>query len=390
MLDSHGLVLFLLWLLAAAGVVFFVRWLNQFLVRFDLERDTHLLVMIAFTGVVLFGVLNFLWDAGAAKQKPVAPASTAEPVVTEEEVTDVDAFIQSHHSTLHSVRSTLQSRRQTLQAFFQNVQPLAQDCPHMQSFLQEIVDIRWGIQQDFFKTEKGVNLSLQEFWIYHSTGEKAYVARAFQDTADELVNQIQRSLALDDATDKIEQKKIQAMLKSASQQLDNNGIPSNPKNKRKPFAFDPYRESSIVLLRTWLSNRSQPELGIVEQIDKLLENQQIIQRKAEAIQTSLKTSGNEELRKAMQDVVGEWVDTSRENQYALYQILYAAELLYVLENITGKAESPEQKETRQQVRQLWAQLQQSAPLIVDLAWKKRTEGVERSYSPTPFFEGKSH
>lgn len=383
MFDVHGFALFLLWLLAAAGVVLFVRWLNQFLEGFELERDTRLLAIIAFTGVVLFGVLNFLWDVGSQQQKSPMQTNKVEVVDGDADITDVDVFIQAHHPTLYDFRSKLQSRRKALQSFFENVRQLAQDSPHMQDFLQEVVDIRWDTQEDMFKTEKGVNLSLQEFWIYHSTGEKAYVNRMFSDIADKLVDKIKDSLAFDAEQLGMEQKKIQAMLKNASQQLDNNGIPSDPKNRRKSLAFGRYEAPNITFLRGWLLKRNQP--GIVAQIDKLLENQQEIQRKAEKIQTFLKQPPSAELRKAMGDVVEEWKNTSRYNQYSLYQILYAAELLYVLEKITGKDEVAEQPETLQQAKQLWVHLQQTAPVIADLAWRNRTEGVERSYNPGSFF-----
>ncbi len=386
MLDSHGLILFLLWLLAAAGVVMFVRWLNQFLERFDLERDTRLLVMIAFTGIVVFGVLNFLWDI-AAEQRQQTAAKPAEAVVEEEKVTDVDAFIQSHHATLYDFRFKLQHRLKALQTFFQNVQQLAKDSPHMKDFLQDIINIRWDTQQALLNTNDKINASLHEFWLHYTTEEPTYVAQVFSKTADELTGNIQGALYFDAASDKREQGKIQAMLKSAGQQLDNNGIPFDPGNRRKLLAFDRYLEPNVAWLRTWLLERNQQ--GVVAQIDKLLENQQIIQRKAEEVQASLQAANNEALRKAIQDVEGEWVDTSRENQYALYQILYAAELLYVLEKITDvNDDNGGQADTREQASQLLVHLQQAAPVIVDLAWKKRTEGVERSYNPTQFFDGK--
>lgn len=385
MLDSHGLVLFLLWLLAAVGVVMFVRWLNRFLERFDLERDTHLLVTIAFTGIVLFGVLNFLWDIGAARSEHQVAANNTR-VIPDKDIRDVDAFIQANHSTLYDFRFRLQQRRKDLHDFFLNVRKLGKEAPHMRDFLQEIVDIRWDTQEDMFKTEKGVNLSLQEFWIYHSTGEKNYVANAFQDTADQLVNQIKRSLAFDAAQLRTEQQKIQVMLKDASKQLDNNGIPPDPNNRRNSLVFEPYLKPSISLLRNWLASHEQS--GIVTRIDKLLENQQEIETRAEAIQVFLQNPASEELRKPMQGVIEEWKATSRYNQYALYQILYATELLYVLDNITDTSTGSGQEETRQQGKQLLEHLQHTAPIIADLAWKNRTEGVQRSYSPTPFFEGK--
>lgn len=392
MLDSHGLILFLLWLLAAAGIFLFVRWLNQFLERYDLESDTRRLIVIAFTGIVLFGVLNFLWDISASiSNKSSAATNTIDnnkTTVPEEEVPDVNTFIQTYYPTLHTVRVKLGQRRQFLHVFFQHVNQLARDTPHMRDFLQEVIDIRWDTQKDLARAENDVNLSLQQFWAVRSTGDKIYTDNKFSDITSQLTDTIKDTLAFDTAQLAVEQKKIRVMLEKTSQQLENDGIPPDPDNRLKPLVFEPYREPQITLLYNWLGEHHQP--GVVHSIEKLLENQKQIETRAATLQTFLKEHPNAELHKVMQSVMDEWKATSRYNQYALYQILYATELLYMLNNIMDTDTDSGQEETRLQTTELLKHLQQKAPILADLAEKKRTEGVERSYSPTLFSDGKQH
>ena len=99
----------------------------------------------------------------------------------------------------------------------------------------------------------------------------------------------------------------------------------------------------------------------------------------------MQQTDNRALYEALQKVIASWQDLSRYNQYADYQILFAAEVGLLLEKLSAyhpKHISPNPR-TLSLIQQLHDSLLQTAPEIARRAQIRRTE-VERSYSPTSF------
>jgi hypothetical protein len=386
MLDSHGLVLFFLWLLAAAGIFMFARWLNHFLDRFTLESDTRLLIMIAFIGIVLFGTLNFLWGKGSRQTSGnTSPTSnTNRQEIVNIEATDANTFVKEHYPSLHDHRYNLKRRIAELKQFFQDVQRWAGESPHQVTFLQNVVEIQWKSLEELKKTDDAVDLSIREFWIHYSTGETHFVAQVFEEKSAQLIEQIRDAQAFDNTGFNAEQKEIQTLLDKALQQLAYTDIPPDPKNRKKPQAFAPYDKENRQRLMEWL--QLQKETTLLANLNVLQDNQTQIDKKLREIQVYLKQAENRALYTPMQKVIKLWQDLSLYNQYADYQLLFAVEAEYLRQKLAGyqAKEKAQDERTLNLASRLHGELLQVAPEIARRAQSRRVDEVERSYSPSTF------
>ena len=102
MLDSYGLVLFLLWLVAGISIVLFARWLHRFLATSELSTDLQVLLLVAIVGVVLLGILNFLWKLGASQA--ISPPTSVTEATTKP---TLDSFEQKNYPDLYALRQQL-------------------------------------------------------------------------------------------------------------------------------------------------------------------------------------------------------------------------------------------------------------------------------------------
>lgn len=382
MLNSHGLFLAILWLLAGGGIFVFARWLGRVLDKFPLEPDTRRLIMIGFVGIVLFGTLNFVW-----RISHYTPQDTADSVIDSETpaigTDDANGLMQLHYPDLQAHRQNLKERRAALLNFFKDIQFWAQASPHHITFLQSLINIHWKSQEDLKEADEAVDLSVQELWIHYSTGEGDYVISRFKPEAEILVERIRDAQRFDNTGFKAEQTEVQDLLEQAQRQLAYTDIPADPKDRRKPQAFVAYTPENRKMLVDWLQQRQ--ETTLLNALSQLDDNQHQITTKLQQLQTFMQQTDNRALYEALQKVIASWQDLSRYNQYADYQILFAAEVGLLLEKLSAyhpKHISPNPR-TLSLIQQLHDSLLQTAPEIARRAQIRRTE-VERSYSPTSF------
>lgn len=382
MLNSHGLFLAILWLLAGGGIFVFARWLGRVLDKFPLEPDTRRLIMIGFVGIVLFGTLNFVW-----RISHYTPQDTADSVTDSETpaigTDDADGLMQLHYPDLQAHRQNLKERRAALLNFFKDIQLWAQASPHHITFLQSLINIHWKSQEDLKEADEAVDLSVQELWIHYSTGEGDYVISRFKPEAEILVERIRDAQRFDNTGFKAEQTEVQDLLEQAQRQLAYTDIPADPKDRRKPQAFVAYTPENRKMLVDWLQQRQ--ETTLLNALSQLDDNHHQITTKLQQLQTFMQQTDNRALYEALQKVIASWQDLSRYNQYADYQILFAAEVGLLLEKLSAyhpKHISPNPR-TLSLIQQLHDSLLQTAPEIARRAQIRRTE-VERSYSPTSF------
>lgn len=382
MLNSHGLFLAILWLLAGGGIFVFARWLGRVLDKFPLEPDTRRLIMIGFVGIVLFGTLNFVW-----RISHYTPQDTADSVIDSETpaigTDDADGLMQLHYPDLQAHRQNLKERRAALLNFFKDIQLWAQASPHHITFLQSLINIHWKSQEDLKEADEAVDLSVQELWIHYSTGEGNYVISRFKPEAEILVERIRDAQRFDNTGFKAEQTEVQDLLEQAQRQLAYTDIPADPKDRRKPQTFVAYTPENRKMLVDWLQQRQ--ETTLLNALSQLDDNHHQITTKLQQLQTFMQQTDNRALYEALQKVIASWQDLSRYNQYADYQILFAAEVGLLLEKLSAyhpKHISPNPR-TLSLIQQLHDSLLQTAPEIARRAQIRRTE-VERSYSPTSF------
>ncbi|OQX12417.1 MAG: hypothetical protein BWK73_14920 [Thiothrix lacustris] len=382
MLNSHGLFLAILWLLAGGGIFVFARWLGRVLDKFPLEPDTRRLIMIGFVGIVLFGTLNFVW-----RISHYTPQDTADSVTDSETpaigTDDANGLMQLHYPDLQAHRQNLKERRAALLNFFKDIQLWAQASPHHITFLQSLINIHWKSQEDLKEADEAVDLSVQELWIHYSTGEGDYVISRFKPEAEILVERIRDAQRFDNTGFKAEQTEVQDLLEQAQRQLAYTDIPADPKDRRKPQAFVAYTPENHKMLVDWLQQRQ--ETTLLNALSQLDDNQHQITTKLQQLQTFMQQTDNRALYEALQKVIASWQDLSRYNQYSDYQILFAAEVGLFLEKLSAyhpKHISPNPR-TLSLIQQLHDSLLQTAPEIARRAQIRRTE-VERSYSPTSF------
>lgn len=382
MLNSHGLFLAILWLLAGGGIFVFARWLGRVLDKLPLEPDTRRLIMIGFVGIVLFGTLNFVW-----RISHYTPQDTADSVIDSETpaigTDDANGLMQLHYPDLQARRQNLKERRAALLNFFKDIQLWAQASPHHITFLQSLINIHWKSQEDLKEADEAVDLSVQELWIHYSTGEGDYVISRFKPEAEILVERIRDAQRFDNTGFKAEQTEVQDLLEQAQRQLAYTDIPADPKDRRKPQAFVAYTPENRKMLVDWLQQRQ--ETTLLNALSQLDDNQHQITTKLQQLQTFMQQTDNRALYEALQKVIASWQALSRYNQYADYQILFAAEVGLLLEKLSAyhpKHISPNPR-TLSLIQQLHDSLLQTAPEIARRAQIRRTE-VERSYSPTSF------
>ena len=233
------------------------------------------------------------------------------------------------------------------------------------------------------EADEAVDLSVQELWIHYSTGEGNYVIGRFKPEAEILVERIRDAQRFDNTGFKAEQTEVQDLLEQAQRQLAYTDIPADPKDRRKPQAFVAYTPENRKMLVDWLQQRQ--ETTLLNALSQLDDNHHQITTKLQQLQTFMQQTDNRALYEALQKVIASWQDLSRYNQYADYQILFAAEVGLLLEKLSAyhpKHISPNPR-TLSLIQQLHDSLLQTAPEIARRAQIRRTE-VERSYSPTSF------
>lgn len=368
-MDSHGLLLFILWLATAAGIVFFVRWLSGFLSKFKLPNDTRLLILIAFTGVLVIAALNFLWKQGNSEPTPpVDTESTANPQKPKTEL-DLETYESTTYPELYGLRQDMLKQMTELQTFFGNVREWAEQMPAQRRFLQTIIDLRWSQQQQLRKAYQEIDRSRREFWLHYHTGEDRHVRTMFDEEAQRLQQRIQDALGDSREFQLAETEAIREHLREAETLLKATKLPKPKKGQNLNTVFQPYSDQHRQTLLTTLAQRQ--ETSITSNLTQLQHEETQIHTKLAYMVEYQKV--NTDLLETTNDLILEWNKALIYNQYAQYRLLFAAEALEisVLLGVTTNSRN---------YAWLLKQLRELAPSILAQAEEERRVAAY-SYNP---------
>lgn len=369
-MDSHGLLLFTLWLATAAGIVFFVRWLSGFLSKFKLPNDTRLLILIAFTGVLVIAALNFLWKQDNRQPKPPVDVEegTANPQQPKTEL-NLETYESTTYPELYGLRQDMLKQMTALHTFFANVRQWAEQMPEQRRFLQTIIDLRWSQQQQLRKAYQEIDRSRRAFWLHYHTGEDRHVRTMFDDEAQRLRQRIQDALGDSREFQLAETEAIREHLREAETLLKAAKLPKPKKGQRSNTVFQPYSDQRRQILLTTLSQRQ--ETSITSNLTQLQHEETQIRTKLAYMLEYQKV--NTDLLETTNDLILEWNKALIYNQYAQYRLLFAAEALEISVLLGITTDSRDYAWLLKQLREL-------APSILAQAEEERRVAAY-SYNP---------
>lgn len=369
-MDSHGLLLFILWLGTAAGIVFFVRWLNGFLSKFKLPNDTRLLILIAFTGVLVIAALNFLWKQG--NREPRSPVDTAENTANPQQPKtelDLETYESTTYPELYGLRQDMLKQMTALNTFFGKVREWAEQMPEQRRFLQTIIDIRWAQQQQLRKAYQEIDRSRREFWLHYHTGEDRHVRAMFDEEAQRLQKRIQDTLGDSREFQLEETEAIRKHLREAETLLKAIKLPKPQKGQSLNTVFQPYSDQRRQTLLTALTQRQ--ETSITSNLTQLQHEETQIRGKLAYMLEYQQI--NTDLLETTNDLILEWNKALIYNQYAQYRLLFATEALEISALLGITADNRHYAWLLKQLREL-------APAILAQAEEERRIAAY-SYNP---------
>lgn len=366
-MDSHGLVLFLLWLITAAGIFLFARWLSRFLGKFNLPADTRLLILISFTGVMLIAALNFLWKQGS---QPTPPTDdTVQNTDKPKTETDLEAYESTTYPELYGLRQEMIRQLEDLHAFFVNVRTWAEEMPAQRPFLQKIIDIRWEQNQQLRQAYQNIDRSRREFWLHRNTGEDRYVLQMFDEEAQRLQKRIQDALGDSREFQLAEADALRKHLRDADELLKAVKLPKPKKGQNPNSVFLPYSEPNRQKLIDELTRKQ--ENSILTDLNQLQQEETRMREKLAYIMEYQKV--NTDLREEVNDLIIEWNNALIYNQYAQYRLLFATEALETTLLLGAKPDNRD-------YAWLLNQLREQAPKVLEQAAEERATAA-RSYNP---------
>ena len=367
MLDSYGLVLFLLWLVAGISIVLFARWLHRFLATSELSTDLQVLLLVAIVGVVLLGILNFLWKLGASQA--ISPPTSVTEATTKP---TLDSFEQKNYPDLYALRQQLLQQLTLLDNFFQRIPAEAEQMPTQKRFLQKIVDIRWAQRQQLRKAYYEVDRSRREFWLHYQTVGNNYVLEKYHEEVKRLTRLIKEALGDSHKARQQETDTLHDYILDMGELLNN---PTPPKQKRSKITnkavpvFQPYAPQNAQQVIDGLKQLQAQ--GIIDNILKLQTDEQVMRGKIADMLAYRRA--NQDLAQEVHDLVILWNETLIANQYAQYRLLAPAETIEMLIRLKLAFD-------QRDIDWLYTQLQLQAPEIVQQAFAER-QIVEYSYNP---------
>ena len=323
-MDSHGLVLFLLWLVTATGLFLFVRWLSRFLGKFSLPPDTRLLILISFSGVMLVAALNFLWEQGTAVPSPQAEANN-DPTNTQQAPPEntLEFYESTTYPDLYGLRQEMLKQLQDLHTFFQQVGTWADQMPAQRRFLQSVIDIRWEQRKQLQQAYQAIDRSLRAFWLHYRTGEDRHVRKMFDEEALRLQKRIQGALGDSREFQLAEADTIRQYLKAADDLLKASKLPKPKKGQKPNSVFLPYNQQNSQIIIDSLTRRQEntvlANLNQLQQEEKQIREKLAYMLQYQEINTDLQTETN--------DLILTWNTALIYNQYAQYRLLFASEAL---------------------------------------------------------------
>lgn len=375
------MVLTLIWLLAITALVLFVLWLNRFLQQnFQLPSDTQLLILITFSGAITLGTLSFLWGLDQDRMTDTAVEGRTG------QATPLHQQLQQDYPELYQQWIQLQQRIQELNTFFHNVKTWSRDSPTQAKFLQQIVDIRWQSYQRLRQAHKTVSMNLRQYWIMRQTSKQnvRYIEQQFKAQSEILVETMQSALAADTNANKDERQTIIKAIQQAQKQLQHTHIPKDPKNRKAYLAFTPYNDNNREQLQNWLKLR-QNMTALRLHTEDLHNNLHNINTSIKEFQKYISAPENADLRPRMRATAQQWLKARHSAQYSEYQVLYAIELMYILDKLTAVqpplvSNTPVQRQTKA-LEALYEDLQEMAPRIVQQAREQLTDNIVEAYQP---------
>ena len=327
-MDSYGLVLFLLWLATATGLFLFVRWLSRFLIKFNLPNDTRLLILIAFSGVMLVAALNFLWKQEVKQPTPpttnssTAPDSTADAQQPQTEI-NLDTYESTTYPDLYGLRQEMIKQLQDLNTFFAQINDLAERLPAQRRFLQDIIDIRWERRKQLQQAYQAIDRSRSAFWLHYHTGEDHFVRKMFAEEAVRLQKRIQDGLGDSREFQLAEAEAISKHLRAADDLLKAAKLPTPQKGQSINTIFRPYSDQNRQTLIELLTRKQ--ENSILVNLKQLQQEEKRVYDKLAYMQQYQQI--NTDLQEETYSLILAWNQALIYNQYAQYRILFATEAL---------------------------------------------------------------
>lgn len=334
-MDFHSLFLIILWLITATGLFLFIRWLSQFLGKFNLPADTRLLILISFSGVMLVAALSFLWKQGNNQSTPPhsATSNTTDavtepdtPPANQEQATkeiDLETYESTTYPELYGLRQEMIHQLQDLNTFFKQVGTWAETIPAQRPFLQQIIDIRWERSKQLQKAYLDLDHSRRAFWLHYHTGEDHHVRKMFDDEAIRLQKRIQDALGDSLAFQLAEADTIRKHLQSADELLKADKLPKPKKGQNPNTVFVPYsnqnRQRLIEVLTRKQENSILVNLNQLQQEEKQIRDKLAYMLEFQKINTDLLEETNL--------LILAWNKALIYNQYAQYRLLFATEAL---------------------------------------------------------------
>lgn len=383
MLELHGVLLLLLWLIAAAGIFFFARWLSQFLRQTELSTDIQVLVLVSFVGLLIVATLNFLWEYSSStspKSQPRHATSSNTPTNAQ----PLDAFESQAYPELYGLRQQILAELNALDQFVTNVKTWAMQMPAQRLFLQKILDIRWERRKQLKKAYHEIDMSRREFWLHYHAGQNAHVRKMFDTEAERLQRRIQDALGASRKAQWQEEAVIQDFLRDCGTLLKQKSLPTtkptktNPKPFSSPYipSFEVYSNKNYRQLHAWLTQRQ--EQGILNHLEQLRQEETQIRGKIAYILEYRKLNGD--LTEQINALVKRWNEALKFNQYAQYRLLFATEALAVTALLSAPDTSTQARPNQEDAISLIIQVRQHAPQLLQDAQQERMV-AEFSYQP---------
>ena len=382
----HGVLLVLLWLLAVTGIVLFARWLSHLLRQTNLPTDTQVLILVAFVGVFIVAIFSYLWDVDTQPTQTTAVTQTSNVIPND----PLDAFESTAYPDLHELRKRMLMEIAALDQFANQVQSWATQIPNQQWFLRKLLDMRWERLTQLRKNYQAVDLRRREFWLHYNAGQNAHVRKMFDSEAIKLQQSIRDALGESLMAQQQEVDYIQMYLKDCITLLHQTTLPPTPNSKTKVKstkmltfpsaaipAFQVYSTQRTQALSQWLTQHQ--ENSIVTHINQLRQDEAQIRAKIAYILEYRKL--NKDLTEQINQLVEQWNEALKYNQYAQYRLLFSSEALQLLESLIITTNPKD-------VTALVLALRKQAPLLWQAAEQERMV-AEFSYQPEAEYPSKT-
>ncbi|CAA6813657.1 MAG: Unknown protein [uncultured Thiotrichaceae bacterium] len=354
-------------LIIPLAIIGFGLWLLRYLTRMDYAPEKRILftvIVIACLTFIAFSLglkLNNARSDTTAPQAPQPPPKEAEQPVRETKVPQQPAsatpadyptgnenppflaadmteedklrlFETEHFPGLYEQRMALSEEIKNTDAFFQRIYAMAKQTPKQYALLRDVSQIRKNGYDKLTQRNISVSQYLREFWVHYSTGDSHDAIKKFTPVAAQLEKKIKvtRGQLLDN--ERQEAKLISSHMIKAGTLLKNNAIPGNQR-------IVSYTNPNRRLITDWL--REKGSFDTLDTLSNLVEQRKIINARIRKLQSF--KQNYRDLDRSLSRTLGLWEKAKESNYYAEYRLLYAAELRYVVEQLSLAGQSADQR-----------------------------------------------